>query len=114
LVLYNPEYKSGGVQKLSGAVFCTRPTAEKQTVLHQINGELVLHKEKDVLSETAFLSAKIFPIIPSQSAILQKWPVPQKIWTGLFWAAKPFRISIMTKRFCLNCLINSKHKNHVV
>jgi len=41
LVLYNAEYKSGGVQKLSGAVFCTRPAAEKLTVLYQINGELV-------------------------------------------------------------------------
>ncbi len=34
-------YKSGGVQKLSGAVFCTHLTAEKFMVLHQINGELV-------------------------------------------------------------------------
>jgi len=28
-----------GVQKLSGAVFCTHPAAEKLTVLYQINGE---------------------------------------------------------------------------
>jgi len=41
LILYNAEYKSGGVQKLSGAVFCTRPAAEKLTVLYQISGELV-------------------------------------------------------------------------
>ncbi len=27
LVLYNTECKSGGVQKLSGAVFCTRGSA---------------------------------------------------------------------------------------
>ncbi len=33
LVLYNTECKSGGVQKLSGAVFCTRGTAEKLTIL---------------------------------------------------------------------------------
>jgi len=41
LILYNTEYKSGGVQKLRGAVFCTRPAAEKLTVLYQINGELI-------------------------------------------------------------------------
>ncbi len=40
-VLHNAECKSGGVQKLSGAVFCTRPTVEKLTILYQINGELV-------------------------------------------------------------------------
>ncbi len=33
LILYNTEYKFGGVQKLSGAVFCTRGTEEKLTVL---------------------------------------------------------------------------------
>jgi len=36
LILYNTECKSGGVQKLSGAVFCTPPAAEKLTVLYQI------------------------------------------------------------------------------
>ncbi|MGE0082992.1 MAG: hypothetical protein AB7S75_01085, partial [Desulfococcaceae bacterium] len=41
LVLYNAECKSGGVQKLSGAVFCTCATAEKLSVLYQINGEPV-------------------------------------------------------------------------
>jgi len=55
LVLYNAECKSGGVQKLSGAVFCksggvqklsgavfcTDETAEKLTILDQINGELI-------------------------------------------------------------------------
>ncbi len=41
LVLYNAECKSGGVQKLSGAVFCIRATAEKLMVLYKINGELV-------------------------------------------------------------------------
>jgi len=44
LILYNTEYKSGGVQKLSGAVFCTDRTAEKLTVLYQINRELVLYQ----------------------------------------------------------------------
>jgi len=38
---YNAECKSGGVQKLSKAVFCTCATAEKLAVLHQINGELL-------------------------------------------------------------------------
>jgi len=38
LILYN---KSGGVQKLSVAVFCTDGTAEKLTVLDQSNGEPV-------------------------------------------------------------------------
>jgi len=33
LVLYNAECKSGGVQKLSKAVFCTRPAEEKLTIL---------------------------------------------------------------------------------
>jgi len=33
--------QSGGVQKLSGAVFCTRVTAEKLTILDQTNGESV-------------------------------------------------------------------------
>ncbi len=41
LVLYNAECKSGGVQKLSGAVFCTRAASEKLTVLYQVNGESV-------------------------------------------------------------------------
>ncbi len=30
---------TGGVQKLSGAVFCTDRTAEKLTILDQTNGE---------------------------------------------------------------------------
>jgi len=46
LILYNTKYKSGGMQKLSGAVFCTRSAAEKLTVLYQINGELVLNALK--------------------------------------------------------------------
>jgi len=41
LILYNTEYKSGGVQKLSGAVFCTRPAEEKLTIFYQINGKFV-------------------------------------------------------------------------
>jgi len=41
LILYNTEYKSGGVQKLSGAVFCTSGTVKKLKILYQINGELV-------------------------------------------------------------------------
>ncbi len=44
LVLYNAECKSEEVQKLSGAVFCTRSTAEKLTILYQVNGKLVLYR----------------------------------------------------------------------
>ncbi|MGE0086242.1 MAG: hypothetical protein AB7S75_17680 [Desulfococcaceae bacterium] len=37
---------SGGVQKLSGAVFLHRQNSGKLTILHQINGELVLGNGK--------------------------------------------------------------------
>jgi len=37
----------GGVQKLSGAVFCTAGTAEKMTILDQTNGESVLYNAEE-------------------------------------------------------------------
>jgi len=51
LILYNTEYKSGGVQKLSGAVFCTAGTAEKLTVSDQTNGESVRKTDFSLLPE---------------------------------------------------------------
>ncbi|MGE0085740.1 MAG: hypothetical protein AB7S75_15125 [Desulfococcaceae bacterium] len=61
LILYNAECKSGGVQKLGGAVFCTRPTAEKLTVLYQINGELVLkHEKMSVMRKATFMPVPEF------------------------------------------------------